>query len=785
MTAGDSQREVGGYRLLRTLGSGGMGTVHEAVDGDGHHVALKLLHPHIGMDPTARRRLAREVSLLHRVRGDGVARVLDAEVEDAEAFVVTELIDGPTLEDDVAADGPFAPEELATLAHGLADSLRAIHAVGVVHRDLKPGNVMMSDHGPVVIDFGIAQVADDARLTQTGLVTGTPGYLDPEVIAGAEPSPVCDWWGWSAVLVFAATGRPPFGRGPTGAVLARVATGQADTVGLEPVVGRALRAALDPVPRNRLGPDAVLAVLDGQWGDAKLTQVLSATGEGGSGVLDGGVGVGSGDGEGAGALAAGVVAAGAAGAWALEHPAGESDADGDVTARWDGAAALGGAATIADGAAQGDGGVGTEAMPAVGAGAAGRAHGDAATSPFDDGTRVLPTSGTQALPEGPGTRALPQDPATQGLPADPATSVLPTSGTRALPEGPGTRALPQDPATSVLPQKSARALPRESATRDESATRAIPLARPDDASYGSDAATPSPPPPTYLPGDARGATAVQPYDGAGSWQSPPGAQAYPGQVGYPQAGGNAPGGQYPQDGTGLQGYDRGGYPPTPQGAYPPGGYPQDGGYPGAPERAPAWAIQPRRRTLVVGTVGLGVSALAAPLPGLFVLVAVGLLVLTATTGWAGRTRRTSRLRRGPRKGDDARMLVALPLHLLHGIFSSLLGVLIGGAFGAAAWWAAVWWAGSGAADPRLTEQVVLWGAGLIALLIAWLMPTSAASREGARAMIAVLTPTRGFRTLLVVLVLAVVAVMAAQTVLGGTPEPNWAPLPVPALPFVA
>ncbi|WP_418606826.1 serine/threonine-protein kinase [Georgenia sp. SUBG003] len=274
---GQHVHEVGGYRLLRRLGAGGMGTVHEAVDADGRRVALKLLHPHIGTDPQARRRLAREVSLLHRVRDAGVARVLDAEVEDAEAFVVTELVDGPTLEEDVAADGPFSPDELSNLAHGLSEALRAIHAVGVVHRDLKPGNVMMSEQGPVVIDFGIAQVADDARLTQTGMVTGTPGYLDPEVIAGAEPGPECDWWGWAAVLVFAATGRPPFGRGPTGVVLARVATGQVDVDGLPELTARALRAALDPDPARRLDPDGVLAVLDRTWGDDQLTQVIGAT----------------------------------------------------------------------------------------------------------------------------------------------------------------------------------------------------------------------------------------------------------------------------------------------------------------------------------------------------------------------------------------------------------------------------------------------------------------------------------------------------------------------------
>lgn len=257
------ERTVGGYRLLRALGSGGMGAVYEAVDGDGRHVALKLLHPHIAADPAARTRLAREVTLLHRVRDTGVAQVLDAEVEDAEAFVVTELIDGPTLEEDVARDGAYDADELSGLADGLAEALTAIHDAGVLHRDLKPSNVMLSDHGPVLIDFGIAQVADDVRLTQTGMVTGTPGYLAPEVVEGQDPSPAADWWAWAAVLTFAATGRPPFGRGSTAAVLGRVATGHVDVAGLPETVAGALRAALAPDPERRLGPAEVLRVLDG------------------------------------------------------------------------------------------------------------------------------------------------------------------------------------------------------------------------------------------------------------------------------------------------------------------------------------------------------------------------------------------------------------------------------------------------------------------------------------------------------------------------------------------
>ncbi|WP_226924876.1 serine/threonine-protein kinase [Georgenia satyanarayanai] len=266
---------IEGYHLVRRIGAGGMGTVHEALDADGNRVAVKVLHESIAADPAARERLRREVELLHRVRGRGVARVLDAEVDGATAFVVTELVDGPTLEDDVREHGPLDAEELDGLAHGLAAGLRSIHAAGVTHRDLKPGNVMLAADGPVIIDFGIAQVADDVRLTQTGMVTGTPGYLDPEVLAGADPGPDGDWWAWAAVLTFAATGRPPFGRGTIQAVLGRVSTGLVDTAGLPSDVAAALGAALDPDPAHRLPPEDLLAALDGDWDRPALTALLA------------------------------------------------------------------------------------------------------------------------------------------------------------------------------------------------------------------------------------------------------------------------------------------------------------------------------------------------------------------------------------------------------------------------------------------------------------------------------------------------------------------------------
>lgn len=269
-----ARRTVGGYELVRVLGSGGMGTVYEAIDADDRRVALKLLHPAFSTDDAARERLRREVATLHRVRGARVARVLDAEADADEAFVVTELIDGESLDFSVREHGPLDAEELRDLASGLAAALEQIHAVGVVHRDMKPGNVMLTDDGPVVIDFGISQLADDARLTQTGLVTGTPGYVDPQVLAGGTPDTRGDWWGWAAVLVFAATGRPPFGTGPLAAVLARVETGRADVEGLPPRVGQVLRRALHPDPSLRLSQGSVIRALTDHLEGRELTELV-------------------------------------------------------------------------------------------------------------------------------------------------------------------------------------------------------------------------------------------------------------------------------------------------------------------------------------------------------------------------------------------------------------------------------------------------------------------------------------------------------------------------------
>ena len=247
--------KIGPYRLLEKIGEGGMGVVYLARDSDGRPVAVKVLGPAVSTDPNARRRLFREVETMRRVRSRYVAEILDADVNGPSPYIVTRYVPGRTLDDVVRKDGPLPGPALARLAGGLAAAIAAIHAAGVIHRDLKPGNVMLVDGHPVVIDFGIAHIPDSTRLTQTGMVMGTPGYLAPEVIEGLPSSGASDVHSWGATVALAATGRPPYGVGSYQTVFFRVLQGKAELAGvpapLLPLVTAAL--AVDPARRPPAG----------------------------------------------------------------------------------------------------------------------------------------------------------------------------------------------------------------------------------------------------------------------------------------------------------------------------------------------------------------------------------------------------------------------------------------------------------------------------------------------------------------------------------------------------
>src|SRR5579863_5682266 len=245
---------LGPYRLQDRLGEGGMGVVHLALDPEGQQVAIKVLAAAkvLGSDDTnARRRLAREVDTMRLVRNPFVAEVLDADLTGGFPYIVTRYVRGPTLDQMVRERGRLSSQGLRRLAYGTAEALAAIHAAGVVHRDLKPGNVMLAEDRPVVIDFGIAQAGDATRLTQTGLVMGTPGYLAPEVIEGRPSSPASDVHSWGATMAFAATGRTPYPGDSYEQIFFRIVSGQPDLDGVPAAMLPLVSAALDKDPARR------------------------------------------------------------------------------------------------------------------------------------------------------------------------------------------------------------------------------------------------------------------------------------------------------------------------------------------------------------------------------------------------------------------------------------------------------------------------------------------------------------------------------------------------------
>ncbi|TYB51302.1 serine/threonine protein kinase [Nonomuraea sp. PA05] len=246
---------LGPYRMVRKIGEGGMGVAHLGLDGAGREVAIKVLHPHVAADLKARDRLFREVETMRRVRSSYVAEVLDAELSGPRPYVVTRFAPGRTLEDTVLTEGPLPPHEVIRLAQGLCQALVDIHAAGVIHRDLKPSNVMMVNGRPLVIDFGIAHLVDAARLTQSGMFVGTPGYLAPEIIRGAQITQAADVHALASTVFFAATGLPPFGTGTFEAVCFNTMEGRSQIdkapVWLRDWLSRALQ--VDPSARPGAG----------------------------------------------------------------------------------------------------------------------------------------------------------------------------------------------------------------------------------------------------------------------------------------------------------------------------------------------------------------------------------------------------------------------------------------------------------------------------------------------------------------------------------------------------
>lgn len=254
---------VGGYTLVRPLGRGGIGTVWEAEDGAGVRVALKLLHPAQAATEEGRHRLVRQARLVNQIPSDQVAKVLDVEADALVPFVVTELIDGPSLAS-ALADASLTYEGAARLGAGVATTLREVHRRSVAHRDIKPSNIVMRSGVPVLIDFDLSRTEDEATLTR-GPLLGTPGYVAPELLDNRTPALneliVGDWYAWAATLLSALTGRPPFAGAAAAQILQSARDGHPDTRGLPPALSDAFGKALAPDPSNRSRPVELLEAL--------------------------------------------------------------------------------------------------------------------------------------------------------------------------------------------------------------------------------------------------------------------------------------------------------------------------------------------------------------------------------------------------------------------------------------------------------------------------------------------------------------------------------------------
>ncbi|MER5758034.1 serine/threonine-protein kinase [Streptomyces sp. NPDC002082] len=320
---------VGGYRLQDRLGAGGMGTVFLARSIEsGRMVAVKVVHQQFADDREFRIRFRQEVASARRVSGAFTAPVVDADPDAERPWMATQFVPGPTLGATVRAEGPLGGPALRQLAVGLAEALRDIHRVGVVHRDLKPDNVLLTEDGPRVIDFGISRAVDHETLTVTGRILGTPPYMSPEQLSAPHRvKQASDVFSLGAVLVYATTGHGPFDAPSHYMTAYNVVHEPAAVAELSGTVRELVQWCLAKDPVDRPTPDELLeafrAAPEGDWGarpPSPAAEPARAPARGGRllsrrGALVAGV---------VGLAGAGALGSWARGAWTAGGPSGSS-----------------------------------------------------------------------------------------------------------------------------------------------------------------------------------------------------------------------------------------------------------------------------------------------------------------------------------------------------------------------------------------------------------------------------------------------------------------------------
>lgn len=239
---------IGGHRLLGRIGQGAQGVVFLGRGPGGGRLAVKLLHARLGGDPLAHARLLRELEALTRIDTCCTAAVRQVGVADERPYLVGEYVAGPSLQELVAAEGPRGRGMLERLAVGTAAALAAVHRAGLVHLAFKPADVLLGADGPRVTDYGIVRALRAGGLTPP---PGTPAYLAPEQIEDEPVGPPADVFAWGATMVYAATGRPPFGSGPDAAVMRRIVARSPELGGTPEPLRSLVLGCLDKNPAAR------------------------------------------------------------------------------------------------------------------------------------------------------------------------------------------------------------------------------------------------------------------------------------------------------------------------------------------------------------------------------------------------------------------------------------------------------------------------------------------------------------------------------------------------------
>ncbi|MEV5201671.1 serine/threonine-protein kinase [Streptomyces sp. NPDC053720] len=276
---------IGAYRLLGRLGAGGMGRVYLGRSAGGRTVAVKVVHPHFALDEQFRARFRREVDAARRIGAQWTAPVLDADPDAPIPWVATGYVAGPALSAAVAEHGPLPENAVRTLGAGLGEALAAVHGQGLIHRDVKPSNVLLALDGPRLIDFGIAHaIGATASLTSTGVSVGSPGYMAPEQIRGVDISGAADVFSLGAVLAYAATGTAPFLGDSSAVLLYKVVHEEPELGELEGDLRELVAGCLAKEPEDRptpvelarrLAPGGAAALVAAGWLPGPLVREVS------------------------------------------------------------------------------------------------------------------------------------------------------------------------------------------------------------------------------------------------------------------------------------------------------------------------------------------------------------------------------------------------------------------------------------------------------------------------------------------------------------------------------